>query len=240
MENQLIVNGKRTDGRSPTELRPLKIDVGIIKNAAGSSYIEHGKNKIIVAIYGPRDSHRYGINIERATLRCRYHMSPFSTEERKNPQPSRREIEISKVIRDALEPSLILENFPKTTIDVFVEVLQSDGGSRSASITAASVALADAGIPMKDLVEAVAVGKVDGTLVLDLNDIEDKKGESDMPVAFMLNENKITLLQMDGKMTVEEFKAGLMMAMEAAKKIKEIQKEALTRKYSSGERKNDA
>ncbi|MFP3224747.1 MAG: exosome complex exonuclease Rrp41 [Nitrososphaeria archaeon] len=237
MENQLIINGKRTDGREPTELRPLKIEVGIIKNAAGSSYIEHGKNKIIVAIYGPKDSHRYGMNLEKATLRCRYHMSPFSTEERKNPQPSRREIELSKVIRDALEPSLILENFPKTMIDIFIEVLQSDGGSRSAGITAASVALADAGIPMKDLVEAVAVGKVNGTLVVDLNDIEDKEGEADMPVAFMLNENKITLLQMDGKMTVEEFKAGLMMAMEAAKKIKEIQKEALLKKYSHEENK---
>ena len=227
----LIVDGKRTDGRGILDLRPLKLEVGSIKNAAGSAYIEHGKNKIYVAVYGPKDSHRYGTSMEKAVIRCRYHMSPFSTDERKSPQPSRREIEISKVIRDALESSLILDEFPKTLLDIYVEVLQSDGGSRSASISAASIALADAGIPMKDLVEAVAVGKVNGTLVVDLSDKEDKEGEVDLPIAFMLNENMITLLQMDGKMTVEEFKEAVKMAMEAAKKIKEKQKEALGKKY---------
>jgi len=227
----LIVDGKRTDGRGPLDLRPLRIEVGTIKNAAGSSYIEHGKNKIYVAVYGPKDSHRFGTSLERAVIRCRYHMSPFSTDERKSPQPSRREIEISKVIRNALEPSLLLDEFPKTLLDVYIEVLQSDGGSRSASITAASVALADAGIPMRDLVQAVAVGKVDGTLVVDLNDKEDKEGEVDLPVAFMLNEDMITLLQMDGKLTVDEFKEAVKLAREAAMKIKEKQKEALGRKY---------
>ncbi|MGC8661286.1 MAG: exosome complex exonuclease Rrp41 [Nitrososphaeria archaeon] len=227
----LIVDGKRTDGRGPLDLRPLKLEVGTIKNAAGSSYIEHGKNKIYAAVYGPKDSHRYGTSMEKAVIRCRYHMSPFSTDERKSPAPSRREIEISKVIRDALESSLILDEFPKTLLDIYVEVLQSDGGSRSASITAASVALADAGIPMKDLVEAVAVGKVDGTLVVDLSDKEDKEGEVDLPIAFLLNENMITLLQMDGKMTVDEFKEAVKMAKEAAMKIKEKQKEALGKKY---------
>lgn len=227
----LIVDGKRSDGRGPLDLRPLKLEVGSIKNAAGSAYIEHGKNKIYVAVYGPKDSHRYGTSMEKAVIRCRYHMSPFSTDERKSPQPSRREIEISKVIRDALESSLILDEFPKTLLDIYVEVLQSDGGSRSASISAASIALADAGIPMKDLVEAVAVGKVDGTLVVDLSDKEDKEGEVDLPIAFMLNENMITLLQMDGKMTIEEFKEAVKMAMDAAKKIKEKQKEALGKKY---------
>ncbi|MEM0122941.1 MAG: exosome complex exonuclease Rrp41 [Conexivisphaerales archaeon] len=227
----MIIDGKRTDGRGPLDLRPLKLEVGTIKNAAGSSYIEHGKNKIYVAVYGPKDSHRYGTSMEKAVIRCRYHMSPFSTDERKSPQPSRREIEISKVIRDALESSLILDEFPKTLLDIYIEVVQSDGGSRSASITAASVALADAGIPMKDLVEAVAVGKVDGTLVVDLSDKEDKEGEVDLPIAFLLNEDMITLLQMDGKMTVDEFKEAVKMAKEAAIKIKTKQKEALGKKY---------
>ena len=61
-------------------------------------------------------------------------MSPFSTDTRKNPAPSRREVEISKVIRESLEPSLILSDYPRAVIDVFVEVLQADGGSRCAGI----------------------------------------------------------------------------------------------------------
>src|SRR5256886_17670743 len=96
---------------------------------------------------------------ERAVIRCRYHMAPFSVDERKSPAPSRREMELSKVIRESLEPVALTDLYPRTTIDVFIEVRQSDGGSRCAGITAASLALADAGIPMKELVAPCAVGK---------------------------------------------------------------------------------
>ena len=133
-------------------------------------------------------------------------MAPFSVEHRKSPAPTRREIELSKVIREALEPALFLEQFPRTAIDIFIEVLQADGGTRCASITAASLALADAGIPMRDLVAACAAGKVDGVIVLDLNDTEDKYGEADVPFAMMPGLGKITLLQMDGMLTPEELK----------------------------------
>jgi exosome complex component RRP41 len=154
-------------------------------------------------------------------------MSPFSVQERKSPQPSRREIELSKVIREALEPAIIVSEFPRTTLDIFIEVLESDGGSRGASITAASVALANAGIPMRDLVAGCAAGKVDGVIVLDLNDIEDKEGEVDLPVAYMPNLNQITLLQMDGIMTQEEFRRALDLALSGCRKIYEIQRKAL-------------
>jgi len=224
--------GRRVDGRKFNELRPIKIEVGVLKNADGSAYIEHGRNKIVVAIYGPKETHpKFMALPDRAILRCRYHMAPYSTEERKPPQPSRREIELSKVIREALEPAIKLEEFPRTAIDVYIEVLQSDGGSRGAGITAASVALADAGIPMKDLVVGCAAGKVDGQIVLDLNDLEDKEGEADLPVAIMPNIGQITLLQMDGLLTIDEFKKALDLAIEGCKKIHQIQREALYRKY---------
>jgi len=224
--------GRRVDGRKFNELRPIKIEVGVLKNADGSAYIEHGGNKIVVAIYGPKETHpKFMALPDRAILRCRYHMAPYSTEERKPPQPSRREIELSKVIREALEPAVKLEEFPRTAIDVYIEVLQSDGGSRGAGITAASVALADAGIPMKDLVVGCAAGKVDGQIVLDLNDLEDKEGEADLPVAIMPNIGQITLLQMDGLLTIDEFKKALDLAIEGCKKIHQIQREALYRKY---------
>ncbi len=224
--------GRRVDGRKFNELRPIRIEVGVLKNADGSAYIEHGGNKIVVAIYGPKETHpKFMALPDRAILRCRYHMAPYSTEERKPPQPSRREIELSKVIREALEPAIKLEEFPRTAIDVYIEVLQSDGGSRGAGITAASVALADAGIPMKDLVVGCAAGKVDGQIVLDLNDLEDKEGEADLPVAIMPNIGQITLLQMDGLLTIDEFKKALDLAIEGCKKIHQIQREALYRKY---------
>ncbi|MEM3507199.1 MAG: exosome complex exonuclease Rrp41 [Candidatus Bathyarchaeia archaeon] len=224
--------GIRIDGRSVDELRKIKMEIGILDKADGSAYIEHGGNKILIAVYGPREAHPKHISLpDRAVLRCRYHMAPFSTEERKSPAPSRREVELSKVIREALEPAIIAEYYPRTTIDVFIEVLQSDGGTRCAGITGASLALADAGIPMKSLVSACAVGKINGEIVLDLTDIEDKFSEADMPIAIMPSFNTITLLQMNGVLTKEEFEKALNMAIEACKKIHEIQKETLKKKY---------
>jgi len=124
------------------------------------------------------------------------------------------------------------EYFPRSAIDIFVEVLQADAGTRTAGINAASIALADAGIPMKSLVSACAVGKVDDTLVLDLNKDEDNYGQADMPIA-MTPDGNITLLQMDGHLTREEFKEGLEMAKKGCLAISELQRAALLEKYSA-------
>jgi exosome complex component RRP41 len=176
-EKLIDKKGLRLDGRKADELRPVKLEVGVIPNADGSAYIEHGKNKILAAVYGPREVHPKHLALQdRTVMRCRYHMAPFSVQERKSPAPSRREIELSKVIRESLEPAVFMEYYPRTMVNVFVEVLQADGGTRCASITAAALALADSGIPMKDLVVSCAAGKVEDTVVLDLMDTEDKLG----------------------------------------------------------------
>lgn len=224
--------GIRSDKRKTDELRPISIEVGTLDKADGSAYIEWGGNKILVAIYGPRELHpRHLAMSDRALLRCRYHMAPFSVDERKSPAPSRREIELSKVTREALEPATFTELYPRTVIDVFIEILQADGGTRCAGITAASVALADAGIPMRDLVAACAAGKIENKIVLDLNDVEDKVGEADLPIAILPQSSEISLIQMDGRLTAEEFQEAFKMASEGCMKVYEIQKDALKKKY---------
>lgn len=225
-------DGLRVDGRRPDELRPIKLEVGVLEKADGSAYVEYGRTKIMAAVFGPREIHPRHLAIsEKAVIRCRYHMAPFSTEQRKSPAPSRREVELSKVIREALEPAVFTEYYPRTSIDIFIEVLQSDGGTRCAGITAASLALADAGIPMKDLVASVAVGKVDGVVVVDLCDVEDKYGEADMPVALMPKFGEITLLQMDGNLSQSEFEQALRLAVESCQTIYEKQREALLSRF---------
>jgi exosome complex component RRP41 len=222
----------RLDGRKIDELRPVKMKVGILPNADGSAYLEQGRNKILVGVYGPKEAHpRHIAQQDRAVIQCRYHMAPFSVDERKSPAPSRRDIELSKVIREALEPAIFLEYYPRTSIQVYIEILQADGGTRCAGITTASLALADAGIPMRDLVVACAAGKVDGKIALDLMDTEDKVGEADVPIAFMPNLNAITLLQMDGNLSVDEFKTAVSMALEGCNKLYTLQKQALKEKY---------
>ncbi|MCW4053086.1 MAG: exosome complex exonuclease Rrp41 [Candidatus Bathyarchaeota archaeon] len=233
-EKLISKDGTRVDGRKPTELRPTKIEVGVLGNADGSAYIEQGKNKILAAVYGPREAHpKHLAQYDRAILRCRYHMAPFSVDERKSPAPSRRDIELSKVMRQALEPSVFLEYYPRTSIDLFVEVLQAHGGTRCAGITVASLALADAGIPLRDLTAACAAGKVEGKIVLDLNDIEDKKGEADVPLAYMPNLNAVTLLQMDGRLDLQEFEQIVNLSLEGCKQLYELQKQAIKAKYEA-------
>ena len=231
-EKLIDKKGIRIDGRKLDEIRPVKMEVGVLPNADGSAYLEQGRNKILVGVYGPKEAHpRHIARQDRAVIQCRYHMAPFSVDERKSPAPSRRDVELSKVIREALEPAVFLEYYPKTSIQVYIEILQADGGTRCAGITTASLALADAGIPMRDLVAACAAGKADGKLIVDLMDTEDKVGEADVPVAFMPNLNAITLLQMDGNLSVDEFENAINMAVNGCKQLYALQKEALKSKY---------
>jgi exosome complex component RRP41 len=232
-EKELInKDGKRIDGRGLYDLRPITLKVGFLDKADGSALLEQGKNRILAAVYGPREAHPKHIALpHRAVLRCRYHMAPFSVDERKSPAPSRREQEISKVIREALEPAVLSEYYPRTTIDLFVEVLQSDGGSRCAGINAASLAIADAGIPMKGLVAACAAGKIDGRVALDMSDAEDKQGDADLPVAYIPRTDRVSLLQMDGTLSQEEFDEALSLAIKACKEIHDKQQAALKEKY---------
>jgi exosome complex component RRP41 len=225
-------DGRRIDGRRPDEMRPVKITVGVLKNANGSALVEYGDTKVLAAVYGPREAPpRYMSMPMRATLRVRYHMASFSTNERKSPAPTRREIELSKVIREALEAVVFTSLFPRTGIDVFIEVLQADGGTRTAGLTAASLALADAGIPLRDVVVGIAVGKVNGVLLLDINELEDEYGEADMPVGIAPNLGEIVLFQLNGVLTPQEIKAGVDMAFKAAETVYKIAKEALYNKY---------
>jgi len=229
---QLIKNGKRVDGREFDELRPIKIEVGVLKRADGSCYLEWGKNKVLAAVYGPRECFpKHTQNSYKAKLTYRYNMAPFSTDDRKRPGPDRRSTEISKVSREALEKIVFLEYFPRTAINVFVEVLQADAGTRCAALTAASVALADAGIPMRDVIAACAAGKVEDEIVLDLCQEEDNFGSADLPIAISPRTGMIHLMQMDGILTPDEFGKALDLATKGCLEVHEMQKKALKEKY---------
>ncbi|MEM3851777.1 MAG: exosome complex exonuclease Rrp41 [Methanomassiliicoccales archaeon] len=234
-EGMQLINaeGRRLDGRRPDELRPIKIEAGVLRRADGSAYVEMGKNKILAAVYGPRECHpRHLQDPTRAIVQCNYNMLSFSVDDRKRPGPDRRSVEISKIIGEALEHVVFLEQFPRTSIDVYIAVLQANAGTRCAGLTAASVALADAGIPMRDLVPACAAGKIAGTVVLDLMKEEDNYGEADLPLAYLPRTGEILLLQMDGHMTQEEFDRALELAKGGCMKIYSLQQDALRRRYS--------
>ncbi len=230
---ELIVNGRRLDGRGFDELRTIKIVASPLKNAAGSAYIEWGNNKILAAVYGPREATpRHFAESTRAIIKCRYAMAPFSgLSEHGRSGPNRRAIEIAKVTKEVFENVVMLNEYPGSQIDLFIEVLQSDGGTRAAGITAAAVAFAASGIPMRDLPYAVSVGRIGDEVALDFTMIEDNYADSDMPMAIAPRNNDVLLLQMDGKLTREQLSKAVSMAIGAGKGISEIQKNALREAY---------
>jgi exosome complex component RRP41 len=225
-------DGLRLDGRANNEMRPIKIQTGVVQRADGSAFIEWGANKIIVAVYVREAYPKHAQNIDRAIVKARYNMSGYSVEERKRPGPDRRTMEISKVVSEALSSAIVLEKLPRAEVDVFIQVLEADAGTRIASLTASSVAVADAGVPMRDLVVGCTAGKADGKVVLDLSKDEDNFGQADIPMAILPRTGKVVLLQLDGDVTEEEFNEATSMMMEAMPRISELQKNALMDKYS--------
>ncbi len=223
---------KRKDNRKPGELRPIVAKVGIIPRADGSALFSMGRTTAIAAVYGPREMHPKRMqSADSAVLKTIYSMAPFSTSERVRPGPSRRSHEICKVTRQALEPAVFLEEFPKAGIYLFINIIEADAGTRTAGINAASLALADAGIPMRDLVTAAAAGKIGNDYYLDLEGKEEDETMCDLPIAYMHNEKKITLMQMDGDIPPKEAKGVVDMAIKGCEIIYDIQKKALMEKW---------
>ena len=229
----LSPEGLRIDGRKLDELRPLSIRAGALHQADGSAFVEWGANKVMAAVYGPREVHpRHLQQNDKAVIQCRYNMAAFSVDERKRPGLDRRSQEISKVIAEAFESIVFAEEFPRTSIDIYIEVLQANAGTRCAGLVAASVALADAGIPMVDLLPAVAVGKVAGAVALDLKKEEDNFGEADLPMALVPQSGRLVLLQMEGHMTEEELAQALDLGVRGCRDIYEKMKQALRDRYA--------
>ncbi len=233
-----MVYEKRIDGRKFDELRPFEAKVGVVDRAVGSAMFKIGKTIAIAAVHGPRELYPQVFqNPISGVLRCNYNMMAFSgSGDRVRPGPSRRSKEISLVTEKALAPILDLSDYPGSVVDVYVELIQTDAGTRCAGICAAAMALADAGIPMKDLISSVAVGKVGGKIVLDLNkEEEDYEGNAtDIATAFATRTGQITLLQMDGQISKEELREALELAKKGCEMIRDVQVKALKDKYKYG------
>lgn len=232
MEN----NFKRHDGRGVKELRPIEAKVGVVPNADGSAMFSFGDTIAIVAVYGPKEMQpKHKQDPRKGTLKCDYSMMSFSVHDRIRPGRNRRSTEVSKITEWALEPVLMLKEFPNQIIEVYINILQADASTRCAGINAASMALAQAGIPMTGLISSVSIGKLDRQLVADLDkteeDFEEGEGATDIPIS-MTQEGDITHMQIDGKIRGEELKEAILLAKEKSKEIYKIQKKALEESFN--------
>ena len=235
---------KRLDGRDFDELRPMEAKAGVIKKADGSAWFRMGNTTAYAAVYGPRELFpKFMQDPKKGILRCNYNMMPFSgAGERVRPGPSRRSKEISAVTEKALSAVVDLSDSPNAVVDVYIELPQTDAGSRCCGINAAAIALADAGIPMRDIVAAVAIGHAGSKIVVDLNYEEEHlphylegltdQDVADIPVAIIPSTGEISLLQMDGIVHKEVLFKALQKAKIAAMQVNEVQRNALKEKFA--------
>lgn len=223
----------RLDNRQVDELRPIKIKLGVVKSADGSCYLEWGKNTVIATVHGPKPMFpKHLSDSTKAVVDYRYRMAPFSVGERKNPVPGKRDKEISLVSGFALEKAIDLEKFPNTVIDVNSIILSADAGTRAAALTAASLACADAGLPMKGIVSAVASGRANGEFVLDLTkEEEDTEDAVDTAIGVLMPQKEIVLMQMDGFVDQKDWKKIISVGVKGAEKVYELQKKAILERY---------
>ncbi|OAE33093.1 hypothetical protein AXG93_1913s1950 [Marchantia polymorpha subsp. ruderalis] len=225
------------------QLRQLHAEIGVLDNADGSATFEMGNTKVIAVVYGPREvQNRSQQQLDHALVRCEYSMATFSTgDRRRRGKGDRRGTELSLVIRQTMEAAILTNLLPRSQIDIFVQVLQADGGARSlllgtraCCINAAALALADAGIPMRDLVASCSAGYLNSTPLLDLNYLEDSGGGPDLTVALFSKLDKVTLLQMDAKVPLDVFEKVMNLASEGAKAVTQFLRELAIDSYFLG------
>jgi len=232
--------------RQKNELRPIKIVRKFLKDPEGSALIEMGNTKVLCTATVQDKVPNWLRGSGQGWLSAEYAMIPRATPERKVREsrvgkPDSRSIEISRIIGRSLRGILDLTKLDNFTIIIDCDVLQADGGTRTAAINAGFCALYDAirymlknrlikENPIKEYIGAVSVGIVDGEYVLDLSYEEDVRAEVDMNVS-MTESGRIVDIQGTGEkrpLTKDELNKLLNLAWEGIKKIIQYEKEVLT------------
>lgn len=195
--------GFRIDGRKTNELRRIRFKKGVFRQADGSAYLEQGNTKVLAAVYGPheiRGSKSKALH-DRLLINCQYSMATFSTQDRKRrPRGDRKSQEMTSHLKQTFDAVVLTELYPKTQLDIYVEVLQSDGGNYCASVNAATLALMDAGLPMKDYVIACAGSFTRETPIVDINNMEESSAGAEVIMAILPRCEQIVFLEMNSRL----------------------------------------
>ena len=215
--------GLRMDGRKSGELRRIQCNMGVFGQADGSAYLEQGNTKVLAAVYGPhevRGSNKSKTSHDRALVNCQYSMAVFSTGERKRrPRGDRKSLEMTMHLRQAFEAAIKTELYPRSQIDIFVEVLQADGGNYCACVNAATLALIDAGIPLRDYVCACTASLVNDTPLVDISSLESTTGGPELTVAVLPKSGEIVLTEMSQRFHMDHLEKVMEVALEGCRDV---------------------
>ncbi|XP_054009498.1 exosome complex component MTR3 isoform X1 [Hylaeus anthracinus] len=165
---------KRKDKRAMNEMRKIFLKTGVVSQAKGSAYIEMGTTKVVCSVFDPREVPNKNGYCMQGEIYCEFKFASFSCWKRKIHQQNAEEKQYSLMLQRALEPAVCLHEFPNFQVDVYAMVLDNAGSSLAAAIMAASVALANAGVPMFGLVTASTIGLYDKQFLVDPTDLEEE------------------------------------------------------------------
>ncbi|XP_061384678.1 exosome complex component RRP41 [Danaus plexippus] len=240
----LSSQGLRLDGRRPNELRRIRCKLGVFTQPDGSAYLEQGNTKVLAAVYGPHQASKSKSSAEGVVVNCQYSMATFSTGERKNrPRGDRKSQEMSMHLRQALTAAIKTEMYPRSQIDIYVEVLQADGGAYCASVNASTLALIDAGIPLKAYVCSCSASMawLDGVPepLLDVGHVEEAAGGVTLTVASLPSTGSIALLELSHRLHSDYFDTVLSRAMQGCRDIEVILDKAVRDHLAEGWTKQD-
>mmetsp|Transcript_5164 Transcript_5164/g.7476 ORF Transcript_5164/g.7476 Transcript_5164/m.7476 type:complete len:276 (+) Transcript_5164:119-946(+) len=207
----LTLSNLRNDGRKPHEIRRIRIQMGAVaENSGGSAVVEMGLTTVLAMVRGPIECSRRSDEIsDRAIIEVQVKTAPFATSgDRRvsNPTTDRRLIEQSHQLKRAMEAAVLLHLYPKSKIEITVWVLADDGGRLPAAINAATLALVDAGIPLKDLVCACSAGlsAADNDTIVDLNRREESSFGGQpavyLPCAMLPQRDTVVLSQCEARL----------------------------------------
>ena len=235
---------KRSDGRKPAQLRDVKITRRYTSNPAGSVLIHAGGTIVLCTASWSEGVPEWRAGKGSGWLTAEYDMLPAATSQRrKRNRTDGRTQEIQRLVGRSLRAVVDLENLGENSISIDCDVIQADGGTRTASITGAFIALSDAvefalrnklitTSPIRQAVAAVSVGKVDGNLLLDLNYREDVDAEVDMNVVMTQSGGFVEVQGTGEEATFERRELDRMLAL-AQKGIKQLigmQRQALRKR----------
>lgn len=191
-------DGRRSDGRTPENLRPPVLQTGTVSQATGSGYIELGGTKVLCGVYGPREVGKETYSEEgRVKVDVKY--ATFAAAVRGKFGQSTEERLLSSQLHQALRGAILAETFPKATVDVFVLILEAKGGELPAAVLAASMALAHAGVAMRDLVTCCSLARIKGVLYLDPMPAELAAADATATVAVMSRADEVTQMLLSGE-----------------------------------------
>ncbi|CAG0917020.1 unnamed protein product [Notodromas monacha] len=216
--------GLRNDGRRPHELRRFVGKLCVSAEANGSAYVEMGNSKILVAVYGPREvlggAGRSKITQEEACVNCEVALSEFCSTERKDSSKNDRPAaEIASAIEEIFESAILTHLYPESQIDIFIEVLEADGSLVAAAVNASTLAVMQAGLPMRDFVCASTVSLVNDEPVVDLNHLEELLVGSILTLAVMPTRKSRIFLDMSSRFHLTSLEVVTKAAEEACEKV---------------------